>query len=294
MVDETWEVEPGVGVGPLRFGTPREQLHAELGSYSAFRRGSYSANLTDQYARLGLMLTCGPGEGLYLIEIPDPSYMTFRGVNLDGSAERVVADLRRAGVAPEQDDSGWTFGDGTAGLYVPSTEPDAVVENVTLYSPERTVGEIVTIPGSTTQPPVLSHVVRPGHGIGPVALGEPRADVRRRLHAAMTHIDRPGSRESVEDLFWEDGLVVQYDDRERVSRIFVVKADEVSYAGINVMPDYSVSFDTVRGTLLAQGHPIVDRELGLELDRTGIQLWQANTQTEWPLPVCAVVISAAG
>ncbi|WP_330186403.1 hypothetical protein KZZ52_23290 [Dactylosporangium sp. AC04546] len=289
MADEAWEVVPGVGVGPLRFGAPREQLHAELGPYRAFRRG-HSADLTDQYRRLGLMLTCGPGEGLYLIEMPDPSYVTFRGVTLDGSAQRVVEGLRRAGVAPEQDDSGWVFADGTVALYVPSSERD-VVEAVTLFAPGHTVGEIVTIPGGATHPPTLSHVVRPGHGIGLVALGEARADVRRRLHEAMTHIAPPGSREPVEDLFWDDGLVVQYDDRERVNRILVVKADEVSYAGVNLMPGLTVPYDVVRQTLLAHGHPIVDRELGLELDGTGIQLWLGNTQTEWPLPVSAVVVS---
>lgn len=238
------------------------------------------------------MLTCHPGDGLYLIEMPDPSYVMFRGVTLGGSAERVVADLRREGVTPEQDDSGWTFADGTVGLYVPSTEQDAIVENVTLFAPGHTVGEIVTIPGGATQPPVMSHDVRPGHGIDLVSLGEPRADVRRRLHDVMTRIDQPGSRTPAEDLFWEDGLVVRYDDRDRVSRIFVVKADEVSYAGINIMPGYSVPYDVVLQTLLAQGHPVIDRELGLELAGTGIQLWLSNTQTEWPLPVSAIVIAA--
>ncbi|BCJ75975.1 hypothetical protein CS0771_55190 [Catellatospora sp. IY07-71] len=291
MADEAWEVVPGVGVGPLRFGTPREQLHELLGSYSAFRRGA-SADLTDHYGRLGLMLTCNSADGLYLIEMPDPSYVTIRGVALGGSAERVVADLRREGLAPEQDDSGWTFADGTVGLYVPSTERDAVVENVTLHAPGHAVGEIVTIPGGATRPPVLSHDVRPGHGIGLVSLGEPRADVRRRLHDVMTCIEKPGSKAPAEDLFWEDGLVVQYDDRERVSRIFIVKADEVLYAGINIKPDYSVPYDAVRQTLLTQGHRVIDRELGLELDDTGIQLWLSNTQTEWPLPVSAVVIGA--
>ncbi|GAA1376359.1 hypothetical protein [Catellatospora chokoriensis] len=249
-------------------------------------------DLTDQYHRLGLMLTCNPGEGLYLIEMPDPSYVRCHGVTLGGSAERVVADLRRAGLALEQDDSGWTFADGTVALYVPSNERDAVVEAVTLFAPGHTVGEIVTIPGGATRSPTLSHDVKPGHGIGLIALGEPRADVRQRLHDAMTHIGPPGSREPVEDIFWEDGLVVQYDDRERVSRILVVKADAVSYAGINIKPGYTVPYDSVRQTLLAQGHPITDQELALELDGTGIQLWLANTQTEWPLPVSAVVITA--
>lgn len=203
-----------------------------------------------------------------------------------------MADLRRVGLTPERDDSGWTFADGTVGLYVPSNERDAAVENVTLLAPGHTVGEIVTIPGGATQPPVLSHDVRPGHGIGLVSLGESRADVRRRLHEVMTCIDRPGSRAPAEDLFWEDGLVVQYDDRERVSRVFIVKADEVSYAGINIMPGYTMPYDVVRQTLLDRGHPVIDRELGLELDGTGIQLWLSNTQTEWPLPVSAVVITA--
>jgi hypothetical protein len=290
--DEAWEVLPGVGVGPLRFGAARERLQAELGSYRAFRRANYSADLTDQYARRRLMLTCGRDEGLYLVEMPDPRQVTLRGVPLDGPAERVVAELRRAGLTPEPDDIDWTLADGTVALQVASDEPDAPVEAVTLFAPGHTVGEIVTVPGGATRPPTRSHDVRPGHGIGLVALGDARADVRRRLHAAMTHIAPPGSREPVEDLFWEDGLVVQYDDHERVSRIFVVRADAVTYAGVAIKPGLSVPYDAVRQTLLDQGHPIIDRELGLELDGTGIELWLANTQTEWPLPVSAVVISA--
>ncbi len=188
-------------------------------------------------------------------------------------------------------DSGWTFAESDVSLYVPSNESDATVEAVTVYAPAHKLGEIVMVPGGAAEPPVFSHDARPGHGIDLVALGESRADVRRRLHDAMTHIDPPDSKEPVEDLFWDDGLVVEYDDRDRVCRIVVVKADEVRYAGINLMPDYPVSLDAVRQLLLSQGHPVTNLELGLELDGTGIQLWQSNTQTGLPLPVSAVVIS---
>jgi hypothetical protein len=37
MVDEGWEIEPGVGVGPARFGSDRSALRAQFGPARAFR-----------------------------------------------------------------------------------------------------------------------------------------------------------------------------------------------------------------------------------------------------------------
>jgi hypothetical protein len=80
MVDEEWEIEPGVGVGPARFGLDRSALRAQFGPARVFRRANYSPDRTDQYgADGGLMLTCDPVEGLYLIELAQPSSVTFRG-----------------------------------------------------------------------------------------------------------------------------------------------------------------------------------------------------------------------
>jgi hypothetical protein len=36
MIDEVWEIVPGVGVGPAHFGMTRSSLHARFGSFRAF------------------------------------------------------------------------------------------------------------------------------------------------------------------------------------------------------------------------------------------------------------------
>lgn len=291
MIDEVWEIVPGVGVGPAHFGMTRSSLHARFGSFRAFRRANYSPDLTDQYGADGaLMLTCGPAEGLYQIEIAEPSSVTFRGVGLAGNAAEVVAALRAAGAEPVDDgEGGWTLADGAVALYVPSSEPDAEVEGITVVAPGHLSGAIVWADGAATGEPVRSHTITPGHGIGNVMLGESRSAVRRRLHDCMTTVARPDSVDPPEDLFWDDGLVVRYSPDERVEHILVVQADRVDYAGITVMP---ATFDEVRQRLIQAGHPVTDRELALEIKGSGVQLWLSNTQTDQPLPVSAVVLSA--
>jgi hypothetical protein len=291
MIDGVWEIVPGVGVGPLRFGAARSSLRTQFGPYQAFRRANYSSDLTDQYGRDGmLMLTCGPAEGLYQVEIAEPSTVSYLGVSLAGTVAVVIAALRAAGAEPVEDsEGGWTFADGAVRLDAPAHEPEADVEGVTVLAPGHTSDEILWVDGAATGKVVRSHTITPGQGIGLVTLGESRAAVRQRLHECMTFLDRSESVEPIQDLFWDDGLVLQYSADERVERIYVVKADSVDYAGIKVMP---APFDKVRQRLIDAGHAVTDRELALEIDGSGVQLWLSNTQTTNRLPVSTVVLKA--
>ncbi|GAB3835448.1 hypothetical protein ACFPIJ_50915 [Dactylosporangium cerinum] len=56
MSERSWEVEPGSGVDPLRFGTPRAELQALLGPHRAFRR-SPTSDLADQHLMPAYPLT---------------------------------------------------------------------------------------------------------------------------------------------------------------------------------------------------------------------------------------------
>jgi hypothetical protein len=283
----TWEIVPGVGVGPLRFGMARVELHRRLGRYSAFRRG-YSSGLTDQFPDHGLlMLTCDAA-GLWMVEVAEPEQVTYRGVPLAGPALDVVEHLRAIGVDPQPDEETWTFADGAVALWV----PDSDVDGVTVFAPGYYGGELERFAaGTSSSPPQWSHTVVPGQGIGLVSLGESRDAVRANLHGGSCWDLPAGCREPVEDTFWEDGLVVRYEAGERVERIFVTKADSVDFAGVQVMP---AIFNVVRNTLREAGHPITDGELVLAIEGTGVELWLANTQTEWELPVSAVVIAVSG
>jgi hypothetical protein len=293
MIDGVWEIVPGVGVGvgPARFGMAQSALRAQFGPYRAFRRANYSLDLTDQYGPDGmLMLTCGPVEGLYQVEIAEPSTVSYRGVSLAGTVAEVIAELQAAGAEPVEDnESGWAFADGTVRIDAPSHEPEADIEGVAVLAPGHISGEIVWIEGGATGKTVRSHTITPGQGIGLVTLGESRAAVRQRLHECMTTVERPDFTEPLQDIFWDDGLVLEYSADERVERIYVTKADSVEYAGIQVMP---APFDKIRRRLIDAGHAVSDRELALEIDGSGVQLWLSNTQTEHRLPVSTVVLSA--
>ncbi|GAA3924872.1 hypothetical protein GCM10022629_36050 [Amorphoplanes auranticolor] len=293
--ERSWEVEPGSGVGPLRFGTPRTELQALLGPHRAFRR-SPTSELADQYEAGMLMLTCSDDEGLHLIEIPDPEGVHFRGVQLSGEVTTVLNDLRAAGIEVTPDDSGWILADGAIALYTPSPEPDAEIEAVTAVGPGHEMhGEIVFFPaGTDAKPAPSSYVVTPGTGIGPITLGQHRDDVRRRLNGGLCWEHAPGSREPVEDTFSEDRLVVRYGPDLLTERIFVTMRDGVLLDGIDLMPSLPLTIEDVRPVLARAGHRLIELEAGIELADAGIQIltMRPSPSSDGPMPVACVAISA--
>jgi len=294
MRELPWEVVPGVGVGPLRFGTPREELHRTLGSYSAFRRGGHTRDLTDQYDDGLLMLTCSAGEGLYLVEIPDPDGVHYRGVELAGSVGEVLTRLRAAGIEPVSADSGWNLADGTVSLYTPSSAPDATVDAVTVFGPGHEMrGEIVFFPAGPEAVPVTRRrTVLPGRGVGSVEFGQSRDEVRRRHNGGLCWSHPAGSREPVQDDLVEDGLVVTYGSDLRVVEIIVTRADEVMFGDVNLMSGYPRTVDEVRAALVAAGHRVTESEAAVELVGTGVQVWTARADAGKPLPVSSVLMNS--
>jgi hypothetical protein len=291
--ERSWEVQPGVGAGPLRFGTPRAELRATLGPYEAFRR-SDTSDLTDQYESELLMLTCSDDEGLYLIEIPDPDGVHFRGVPLAGEAGTVLAALRAAGVEATAADSGWNLADGAISLSATSRDPDEPIKAVTVFGPgHETGGEIVFFPaGADAAPPAGTHVVSPGNGVAPVRLGEPRDDVRRRCNGGVCWQYPAGSREPVEDTFFQEGLVVRYGADLRVERIFVTKAEAVLLDGVNLMPAHPATVADVRSALERAGHEVTGSEAAIAIAGTGVQVLTRRPSTSGygPMPVSCVAV----
>jgi hypothetical protein len=295
VIERSWEVRPGAGVGPLRFGTPRAELRAAFGPHEAFRRGATS-DLTDAYDADGFMLTCTGDGGLHLIEIPDPVGVHYRGVHLGGGAGTVLAELRGAGIQATADDSGWSLADGAIALFTTSSDPEAPIEAVTVFGPGREIrGETVFFPpGEAATPPARTHVVSPGRGVDSVMLGQSRDDVRSRLSGGLFW-SPPATEQPVEDTFIEDGLVVRYRADLRVDRIFVTKADAVLLDAINLMPPYPQTVDVVSSALVRAGHQVIEREAAIEVAGTGVQVLTSRPSSSGsgPMPVSCVVVSAA-
>ncbi|MBL7259389.1 hypothetical protein [Paractinoplanes lichenicola] len=291
MTERSWEVEPGSGVGPLRFGATRGELRELLGPHEAFRRGATS-ELTDQYEDGLIMLTCSDREGLHLIEIPKPDGLYYHGVHLGGAAETVLGDLRAAGIEATADDSGWLLAGGALALYATGDR----IEAVTAFGPGHEMrGEIVFFPaGAEAMPPASSYVVTPGSGAGPVALGGHRDEVRNRLSGGLCWQHAPGSREPVEDTFMADGLTVRYGAGHTAERIFVTRADEVRLDGINLMPAHPATIEDVQASLVGAGYSLIEREAAIEIAGAGVEIRTTRPSPSGAgrMPVACVSVSA--
>ncbi|WP_432968801.1 hypothetical protein [Dactylosporangium sp. CA-233914] len=304
MDQRNWWVAPGLGIGPLRFGTPRSRLRAALGPARPFRRDPASPDLTDVFAG-GVELTCSPQEGLYLIEIADPIGVHHLGVPLAGRSADVVAALRAARIPVEPDDSGWTIAGGAALLYAPDTE----VEAIAAYSPRRAGSRVAGFPrgvdavassgsyavapggscavapgGSCAIAPARSYTVVPGRGLDALPLGTARNQVRTNRNGGVGISGFVAS-----DTFPQEGLTVHYDARGRAARICVTRAAAVLFDGVNLLPPRPATSQDVRAALAAAGHPVAEEEAALLVPGTGIEIW--TTRPGPALPVCAVSVT---
>ncbi|MEU7874709.1 hypothetical protein [Dactylosporangium sp. NPDC049140] len=280
MEERNWWVAPGLGIGPLRFGTPRGELRAARGSCRPFRRGPDAVDLTDDYPD-GVQLTCSPDEGLYCIEIHEPVGVHHLGVPLHGRARDVLAALRAAGVPVARDDSGWSVAGGAALLSVES----GAVDIVTAYAPRRAGTRIEEFDaGPAAAPPLTSYTVRPGEGLTALALGTHRDEVRATRNGGVALVGYPAG-----DSFFDEGLTVGYDFAGLTERITVARAGAVLLDGVNLLPSRPRTVADVRQALVAAGHEVAEEEAALLLPGTGIAVW-----TPRPGPsrqVCAVSLT---
>ncbi|GAA3453346.1 hypothetical protein [Dactylosporangium matsuzakiense] len=284
MDRRNWWVAPGLGIGPFRFGTPRGELRAALGTCRPFRRTPDSVDLTDDYPD-GVQLTCSPGEGLYLIEIHEPVGVHHLGVPLHGRVRDVVAALRAAGVAVTKDDEdeGWIVAGGAAML---ATQAGSHVEIVTAYSPRRAGARVVDFgAGPAAVKPLRSYTVLPGRGLTALALGTHRDAVRATRNGGVALVGYPD-----EDSFVNEGLTVTYDAAGRAVRVTVTQAGAVLLDGVNLLPSRPRTIADVRAALSAAGHEVAEEEAAVLIPGAGIEIWTARPGPS--RPVCAVSVVA--
>ncbi len=131
-------VSPIVGVGDMRFGQSRREIHSLMGRPSEmFRRSVWSRNLTDRYDQLWLTLDYSDSGDLDFVEVgAGRCAVTLGGVQLflPGRAVEVADHLRDGGFATRPIDSGLSIVGAGVNLYIPSTENDAAVESVSAAS----------------------------------------------------------------------------------------------------------------------------------------------------------------
>jgi len=161
------------------------------------------------------------------------------------------------------------------------------------FVPSEMHGKIVFFEaGADAMPPIASYLVTPGAGVGPVMLGQHRDDVRRRLNGGLCWQHATGSREPVEDTFFNDRLVVRYGPDLLADRIFVTMADAVMLDGINLMPAHPETIEDVRPLLARAGHPLIELEAGIEIADIGVQILtlRPSPSSDGPMPVACVAI----
>lgn len=235
-----------------------------------------------------LMLKCSREHGLYLMEIPDPEGLRYRGVELAGPVDEVVAALRAAGVELVADDAGWSFAGGEVALYAPGDS----VEAVTLIDRRYTFGALVALPPGelAVADPVTRYRVT-GDGLGAVRFGESRAEVRRRMGGGNSFEIPPGSILADEDSFYAEGLSVRYGPDGQVRRILVSRADEVLLDGVNLQPRERTPLRAIGDALVAAGHRISYGEATLHVEGAGVELRSLRPGAD--MPAAGLVLSPA-
>lgn len=127
---DCFDILPYEGVGPLRFGFSRDNVHTILGyTFSKFRKGPFAVSDTDAYDELCLHLYYDLQDRLECVEAFGSCPICYnKVVLLHRDIESVVSDLAKSGLTCRFDD-GYFFDDGGFALVV----DESTVEAITVY-----------------------------------------------------------------------------------------------------------------------------------------------------------------
>jgi len=122
-----WEILTHEGVGKLRFGQTRYEVHAILGEPSkAYRKTPSDTSNTEFYEAVGLHLRYAPNETLEGIDAGPLSRVVFQGMSLiNMPMDNAVRELERRGYTHRD----YVFDDAGLALYV----LDGLVKGVSLF-----------------------------------------------------------------------------------------------------------------------------------------------------------------
>ncbi len=142
-----WEITPFVGVGELRFGTPRPETRALIGqNFETIKISPLDINTTDVYKEAGLHLEYDQQDNLETVVVwfwaypdyADPKYNNIHFFNKRLSV--VLKQFAEIGYVPRFDDDGYFFdelgfvlsGSESAGSGE-AIEGDEVVHDISIY-----------------------------------------------------------------------------------------------------------------------------------------------------------------
>ncbi|WP_068953376.1 hypothetical protein [Pararhizobium polonicum] len=78
-----FEIHSHQGVGEIRFGMTRSEVHAALGvEFESFKRSSQDAHPSDHFIGLGCFVYYGDSGRVDAVEFLEPAEPTLNGVNL--------------------------------------------------------------------------------------------------------------------------------------------------------------------------------------------------------------------
>lgn len=132
-----YDIEPYVGVGPIKFGMPREAVRQALGvEPRIFKKTPLSEMPADAYDEWGIHVHYDPPGVCCAVELAAPAAPTFRGQNLLGRSFGELQEMfRRMDQDLETDASGLTSRKLGVGLYAPFAEesPGEPIESVIVF-----------------------------------------------------------------------------------------------------------------------------------------------------------------
>ena len=126
-----WQIQPFVGVGPLRFGTTRQIVRQQVGpKFSSFHKVRGSV-LTDSYDQIGVHLYYDADDLLEFVEAFSRCQVAYKDVRpLGENVDTIVAVLRQMGHEAREYDAGYHFPDAGFSVYV---EHEDSIESVGVF-----------------------------------------------------------------------------------------------------------------------------------------------------------------
>ncbi|MFJ2175381.1 hypothetical protein ACIOHE_21085 [Streptomyces sp. NPDC087851] len=130
-----FSIVPHIGLNGIQFGERRDGLRSRIGDSTSFSRSGTAEN-TDHFIELGLLLSYDADDRLEFIEVTPIANVSFQGVSLIGrSCGEVIADLSVQGFEGAMDSSGVEFRECGFSLFVPDMDNDTggIVEGVSVF-----------------------------------------------------------------------------------------------------------------------------------------------------------------